>query len=102
MALYAISFRVEHEDNYDDRYQSLVSAIKAQASGPAYWEETTSFVLLVSDKSPADLADAIVAASKFNANKDLLLGIHLSTNRGYAIRGHCTDKDVITLLRDHR
>jgi hypothetical protein len=102
VALYAISFRVEYEGDYDGRYASLVEAIRAQASGTDWWEETTSFMLITSDKSPAKLADDILSASTFDATKDLLLVIYLSGNQGYAIRGKYADKDVLTLLRERR
>ena len=98
MAIYAISFRVGYEGDYDDRYKTLVAAIRAQAGGPNYWEESTSFFLLQSDSQPGELADAIIAGSDFDKTRDLLLVIYLSGKKGHALRGHYTDKDVIKLL----
>ncbi|MFZ5720206.1 MAG: hypothetical protein ACOY5Y_12185 [Pseudomonadota bacterium] len=100
MAIYAVSFRLDYDGNYDTRYERLTNAIRAEANGPRYWEESTSFMLLESNKQPSALADSIVAASRLDEKRDLLLAIYLSGSRGHAIRGHYTDKDIIQLLKD--
>lgn len=99
MAVYAISFRVDYDSDYDRRYEALTDVIRAQASGTQYWEETTSFFLLTSDLGPGALADAIVAAAKFDVSKDILVVIYLSGAQGHAVRGAYTDKDILTLLK---
>lgn len=100
MAIYAISFRLDYDANYDARYERLTNAIRAEANGPRYWEESTSFMLLESSKQPGALADSIVAGARFDAKRDLLVVIYLSGKVGHAIRGHYTDKDIIQLLKD--
>lgn len=59
------------------------------------------FYLIQSNKSSAQLADAINQSSKFAANKDFLIVINLDQN-GYKVLGHCTDGDVHTLMAARR
>ena len=55
MAVFAIVFRVQKDANYECRYQSLVDEVKKQNTGKYFWDETTSLILIESDKSSADL-----------------------------------------------
>jgi hypothetical protein len=100
MSIYAISFRIGDtgpDPSYEARYQSLVAAIHAQTH--RYWDETTSFFLIESNKSPGTLADALVDSSSFDPRKDLMLVVNLSDTRGEAVRGNYKDQDVNALLR---
>jgi len=99
--IYAITFRIDHVGDYDARYDSFVKAITAQAEGiGGWWAEPTSFYLLRSSNTAVELADTIVAASKFDALRDLLVVIHISGVKGHAVRGAYADKDVLTLLAE--
>jgi hypothetical protein len=84
MAVFAISFRIKQVGNYTERYESLVSAIKAQAIGTT-WEETTSFFVIKSSKDTNSLAGDLYTVSSM-ATTDKLLVVNLSI-KDYATRG---------------
>lgn len=86
MAVHIISFRIAYDQSYDDRRDTTVNAIVKEAKGGKTWQETTSFVLIESDKSAFDLAFAIYYGSQLDAAKDTLLVIDL-THNAYATRG---------------
>ena len=96
MAIHAGTFRIEYDGTYDDRYNSVVAAIRAQTT-TAYWDEPTSFFLIESGKNSASIADAVVLNSEFDARKDLLLVINL-TEKGYTPRGVVKDGDLNALM----
>lgn len=96
MAVFAITFTIHFDEDYDERYVSVNDAIKAEASG-AWWAETTSFYLIVSSKRSAEIADSIKANSDFASSKDLLVVINLSQS-AYKIIGHLEDKDITSIL----
>jgi hypothetical protein len=100
MSLFAVTFRIEYdtETRYDKVYESLVAAIKAESRG-SYWDDPTSFFLITSDRSSADLADTIVANTKgFDSSKDLVFVINLSVTKGHSAKGHIIDKDITALM----
>lgn len=100
MAVFAISFHVRQGDDYKDRYDSLVEAIKVQAeSQDDIWEETTSFILLISRKNSKGLMADILEAASINAD-DILLVINLS-EKGYTPHG-VVDGALLKRLMDRR
>lgn len=98
MALFSIAFRIEYDAGYDKRYDSLVAAIKDHAAAGVYWDDPTSYFLLLSDLNSADLADTLVQNSHFDAAKDQLLVINLSLTKGHAARGSPVNKNLATLM----
>ncbi|EXL04944.1 hypothetical protein [Aquamicrobium defluvii] len=70
---YYVTFRVANKTvnakSYDDRRKSIVNAVYTKGLG--YWEETTSFFIVVSDLSTSALAAK--AASGLSAADDLLV-----------------------------
>jgi hypothetical protein len=63
-----ISFSVAWDGDggsYSDRYDSLMQAIRRQASGPI-WAETTSLVAIKSGRSPADMLETLYFGSSIN------------------------------------
>ncbi|TCN30143.1 hypothetical protein [Sinorhizobium americanum] len=101
MAIFAISFRIGDKTtnygSYADRWSSVDQAIKESSTG-TYWNETTSFYLVESNKNSAGLAEQIDQASSFDASVDLLVCINLSQN-GYKILGAYSDKDIDVLMK---
>ena len=97
--IHAVTFRIHYDDTYDQRYDTTIAAITGAAEGvKSWWGEPTSFYLVRSSKSPVELADHVIANSKFSASKDLILVVNTSGKQGHALRGHYEDKDVLTLL----
>jgi len=85
MAIFLISFRIQEDSTYEERYESLVDEIKNEASG-SIWDETTSFFIIESNKASQLLCDDLYDHSQIVDSKDVLLVINLSA-RGYAQRG---------------
>lgn len=96
MAVFAISFRIASDSSYSDRYQSVVDAILKISPG-IYWDETTSFVIVEAEKSSENMASEIDNGSTFRPSTDLLVVINLS-QKGYAVRGQYSDKDLDKLM----
>ncbi len=86
MATYMISFRIASDSDHSSRWASTVAAIRREAIGGTYWEETTSLVVIRSDKAADSLASSIFIGSEFNSTKDTLLVVN-TTNTTYATRG---------------
>lgn len=96
MSIFAITFRIERDAGYADRYDSVISAIKSETSS-TYWDEPTSFFLIESSKNSEGLADSINARSTFSESRDLLLVVNLS-QRGYKALGKVEDADLHRLM----
>jgi hypothetical protein len=86
MSVFAVTFRIERDATYSDRYESLVEQIKKQARNGNTWDEPTSFVLIESAKSAKDLCDRLYYDSKIIEPTDTLLVVNLSLKE-YAQRG---------------
>ena len=86
MATFMISFRIASDSDHSNRWASTVAAIRREAIGGIYWEETTSLIVLKSDKLADSLASAIFVGSEFNSTKDTLLVVNTVSNT-YATRG---------------
>lgn len=89
MATYAISFRIAHDADHSNRWSSTVDAIRNEALGGSYWEETTSFLVIRSHKTAQDLATAIYVCSSFNSTKDTMIVINCDNG------AHCTYGEVM-------
>lgn len=97
MAIFAVTFRIHDDDSYRDRWSSVVDAIRAETTS-TYWEEPTSFALIESGKSSADVADSIKNNSKLAPSKDLLVVINLSVTQGHKAIGKMHDSDFTKLM----
>ena len=86
MATYMISFRIASDSDHSSRWASTVAAIRREAIGDTYWEETTSLIVLTSNKWADTLASSIFVGSEFNSFKDTLLVVN-TVNNTYATRG---------------
>ena len=86
MATHLVSFRINHDSGHSDRWASTVSAIRSEAEGGTSWDETTSLVVLKSNKTADSLAASVYLGSSFSPTKDTLLVVNAS-NGTYATRG---------------
>lgn len=98
MAVFAITFRIHDDNDYDQRYSSVMDAIQYEANN-RWWDETTSFYLIESSKTSSNLAESIESKSDFSAEKDLLVVINLSRN-GYKFIGKLTDIDIKQIMNN--
>ncbi len=80
-----VSFRIEDAGNADARRNSLIEAVH-RLSDVTVWEETTSLILLKSEKSVHELASDLYMLSEMRHDIDTLLVIDLTTAR-YATHG---------------
>lgn len=86
MATYIISFRILSDSTHADRWASVVDTIHGEAANGTVWEETTSLIILRSQKSPDALASSIYLGSSFSPSKDKLLVVDAHSG-AYATRG---------------
>lgn len=95
------SFRIDHDDGYSDRYNSTTRAIRSEALGGTIWDGTTSFIILRSQKSASELADAIYYGSSLSPFTDTLVVLDPS-NGDASFRGIVPDKPTLDhLLHDN-
>ena len=73
MYTYGVSFTIEHDNEWSDRYTSLMTEIKRC---PRVWLETTSFCLVATSEQLADFERRLFL-SKLSPSKDKLLVVHL-------------------------
>lgn len=85
MATHIVSFRIAQDANATERWASTVARIKAESTDGS-WDETTSLILIKSEKSAVDLASSIYFGSLLDASKDKLLVVDITRN-AYATRG---------------
>lgn len=101
MAVFNVSFRIKQTGDHAGRYQSVVERIRSEAIDGQYWEETTSFTVLRSNKSAADLADAIYFGSEFMTDWDKLLVVNLSV-KDHATKGNIEYPATLASLMNAR
>lgn len=70
MEVFWITFRIENDVTYDDRYNALIGAVKQHNDG-SWWFEPTSFWLVESNSSRAAIAASVKRA--IDVGKDLVL-----------------------------
>ncbi|MEQ8645347.1 MAG: hypothetical protein RIB50_19955 [Marinovum algicola] len=79
MATYIVMFRIEFDESYSERWDSVVSAIRREAIDGITWEEMTSVIVIKSQKSAEDLARDIYVNSSFDVAKDKLVAVNAGT-----------------------
>ncbi|MDJ0992508.1 MAG: hypothetical protein QNI90_02970 [Dinoroseobacter sp.] len=84
--LYLVAFRLHHDDTYSERWDSVVRAVRAEAEGGVIWEELSSLIVMKSERSVLDLAQAIHEASSIRDSNDLLMIVNPATKE-YACVG---------------
>jgi hypothetical protein len=101
MAIFNISFRIKETGEHQKRYESVVAAIKKEAKDNTTWEETTSFVVLESNKSAADLCNTIYYGSDFMTDWDKIVVVDLST-KAHASQGKFDYPNMLSSLMSKR
>lgn len=97
MAIFATTFRIHNDDTYQDRWSSVVEAIRKETTS-TYWEEPTSFALIESGKNSSEVAASINQNSKLDPSKDLLVVINISVTKGHSAVGVIRDGDFQKLM----
>jgi hypothetical protein len=85
MASYAISFRIAEVGNADERRASVVKVVEA-LSTCVTWDETTSFILIQTARTAAEISLEVYLRSGFNKDVDKLLVIRVDGDE-YATYG---------------
>ncbi|SDN51619.1 hypothetical protein [Polaromonas sp. JS666] len=85
MPHFLLSFRIESDSTYQDRYDSLQEALRTIAA-EIPWDETSSVCIFPAAGTAQSVADHLYYKSKLLAPKDLLLIIDLD-NRTHAQYG---------------
>lgn len=88
MGHFVVSFRVERDSSYQERYDSLCDKVKQIAANYA-WDETTSFFAFAASGDVESVAYALYYGSKLNvASGDVLLVVDpiRSKYMGYGIK----------------
>lgn len=101
MAVFAITFRLgDHgaaKSTYETRWKSIQERIKGLA-GPAWWDQTTSFYLIMYSGDANALASAIWQRSELNYATDLMVVINTADTTDSAVIGKYTDSTLDVLL----
>lgn len=100
MAVFAIAFRIHEDADYDERWSSVVDAIRKQTSSQ-FWNETAAFALIESSKSSQGILGGIETSSKFDASLDMLLVINLN-QADYAKAGPFADRNLDDIMAKRR
>ncbi|MGY3532237.1 hypothetical protein [Bradyrhizobium sp. USDA 4452] len=96
MAVYAVSFRFEEDASGDERRRDFVGYVRREAA--ALWEDTTSF-LVVRTGVPIDrFSVQLIAETRFDPAKDLLLVVDISDAKFARIGGKIKDGDFARLI----
>jgi len=80
MSTYAVSFTIDYDATYVERYDSLMSEIRASGK---IWAETTSFCLVDSNETLENLERRLFL-SRFSPTRDKMLVVDVSLDRAIA------------------
>jgi hypothetical protein len=94
MAVYAVSFDLEYDSAYQERYVSFMEQVK---KGGEWWADTTSFVVVRTSETIDSFCSRIYTQSSFNSTKDLYLVTDVE-KLSARIRGKIKDKDIFKLM----
>lgn len=100
MSIFVVSFRFAEKKtvlgSYQERYDSFVTAVK-NASISAVWDGTSSFIIIESTETAAQLRQDFDLQSMLDANEDQALIINLSQNE-HAVLGAVAKPQLATLM----
>jgi hypothetical protein len=93
MSVYWLTFRIENDAGYRNRYDALIEAIRVISS--KWWVEPTSFLLF---ESARDI-DGVAAVSKaaINPRIDMAL-VGMPDFKSARLVGASTDQDIFALM----
>ncbi|WP_155888504.1 hypothetical protein [Inquilinus limosus] len=86
MSVFSVSFRLEYDNNYSARWDSIADKIKAIATNGKSWSEMTAQYVFESTKTADSIANEIAYLTKFDSKRDSLFVLNLSFNL-YETRG---------------
>lgn len=93
MAAYWLSFRLESDNTYSERYDALVEAVRLQSS--KWWLETSSFFVFESANGIDSVASKVKAA--INPSKNIIL-LGMPDYKAARLIGASTDEDILSLM----
>lgn len=91
---YWVSFRIEDNGNYDERYWAVQVAVDTAAKSRK-WEDTTSFAIFDSDMTTDEIAQLFQKV--INTRRDLVVLGNFNTKVCRVI-GKCNDDDIFSLV----
>ena len=92
--LYWVTFRLEEDSTWKQRYNALDSAISDATEGGKWWKEPTSFYLFRSELEIGDLVTAIKGAISTRTDVVVIGKPDYKTAR---VIGTVEDDDIFTL-----
>lgn len=93
MADYWVTFRIEDDQNYLQRYAEFMEALRDAAS--KWWTEPTSFIAFTAEKDIDAVANSLKSA--IDTSKDLFL-IHQIGFKNARICGNNGDPDIHKMM----
>jgi hypothetical protein len=96
MAKYWVTFRIEHDAGYDDRYDGMLDAIYNASNG--FWSEPTSFMFVESELEIDNFAT--VVSKPLNPETDLLVTRRLNKDSSRYF-GNVAHLDVLKSFLPH-
>lgn len=91
---YWITFRIEHDNGYDQRYDELIDSLKSHINGK-YWDQTTSFIIFSSNSTVDQVASSIELAIDLVDDIAVLGCTHFKTMK---VIGNYKDGDIFSLV----
>ncbi len=90
---FIITYRIKRDEMYQARYDSFIRKVK-EAGGQTFWNETSSFYAIQSDKSAATLCKQLCAETGFDCTKDSVVVIN-TTCKAMASSGAIQNKELL-------
>jgi hypothetical protein len=94
MAIYAVSFDLEYDTTYQERYRSFMEQVK---KGSDWWADTTSFVVVQTSETIDSFCSRIWTQSGFSSSKDLYL-VFDTEKLSARIRGKIKNRQIFKLM----
>lgn len=91
MPRYAVSFRIDYNATYQERYDSFCEEVRRGAA--TWWAGTTSFFAVQSSDDLDTFCNRIYYRSKFSAACDVFLVVNIETGAGRS-KGPVPDRDL--------
>lgn len=93
MATYWLSFRLNDDSTYDERYGSLIETIREQAI--SWWVDTTAFIVFDSQLKIDGIAGSI--SKVINNSTDLVI-LGMPDYKSARLIGETEDEDIFKLI----
>lgn len=93
MATYWLTFRLQDDSTYSERYSALEEAVRTNAS--EWWFEASSFYLFTSELEVGELASEIKSAIRPSTDVAVL---GMTEFKEMRVIGHNTDNDIYKIV----